>query len=212
MIDLIRLIEILQELESDDLGINETNDIESKETLASYYLPLFQREQRTEEFKLLFQECFGDNSFICHMPRPLLCPNCIKKYIKTTENLFIKTNTEIYNKLILPRLFELKENMEIIMEHNMASEEHLDQDTIYNMLNINMDVYDPPSTTVLDQCITSTYVKHEHDDESCAICLCEFEDNENVKKLICNHQFHDNCIMTWFKDHSTCPICKQSLK
>ncbi|GAX74049.1 hypothetical protein CEUSTIGMA_g1499.t1 [Chlamydomonas eustigma] len=46
---------------------------------------------------------------------------------------------------------------------------------------------------------------------SCVVCLEAFKDGERVMPLPCMHQFHQNCIMPWFKQkgyRSTCPVCK----
>ena len=43
----------------------------------------------------------------------------------------------------------------------------------------------------------------------CAVCLCEFEENEKGRVLPnCRHSFHVECIDMWFCSHSTCPLCK----
>eukprot|EP01018_Ginkgo_biloba_P000209 Gb_04645 [translate_table: standard] len=45
----------------------------------------------------------------------------------------------------------------------------------------------------------------------CAVCLCEFEENEKARLLPrCNHSFHVGCIDMWFHSHSTCPLCRTS--
>lgn len=43
----------------------------------------------------------------------------------------------------------------------------------------------------------------------CAVCLSEFEDNENGRVLPkCRHVFHVDCIDMWFQSHSNCPLCR----
>eukprot|EP01018_Ginkgo_biloba_P036963 Gb_02532 [translate_table: standard] len=43
----------------------------------------------------------------------------------------------------------------------------------------------------------------------CAVCLCEFEENEKGRLLPrCNHSFHVECIEMWLHSHSTCPLCR----
>ncbi|XP_010548980.1 PREDICTED: RING-H2 finger protein ATL2 [Tarenaya hassleriana] len=43
----------------------------------------------------------------------------------------------------------------------------------------------------------------------CAVCLCEFEEDEAGRVLPnCKHTFHVECIDMWFHSHSTCPLCR----
>ncbi|PWA67152.1 RING/U-box superfamily protein [Artemisia annua] len=46
----------------------------------------------------------------------------------------------------------------------------------------------------------------------CAICLCEFKD-ENVLRLLtkCYHVFHQDCIDLWLRSHTSCPCCRSRL-
>lgn len=47
----------------------------------------------------------------------------------------------------------------------------------------------------------------------CAVCLADYQVGEVAKKLPpCSHQFHAECIDAWLLAHSTCPICRVSLK
>ncbi len=44
----------------------------------------------------------------------------------------------------------------------------------------------------------------------CSIC---FEELSNlIKKLECNHNFHDNCIDTWTLYKNNCPLCRNIIK
>eukprot|EP01051_Picozoa_sp_SAG22_P038054 SAG22_NODE_19315_length_276_cov_0.581921_1_plen_46_part_01 len=40
------------------------------------------------------------------------------------------------------------------------------------------------------------------------ICLEEYTPNDWVKMLPCQHKFHEDCILRWFKDHVLCPMCR----
>jgi hypothetical protein len=200
------------------LGADTLNDDEPQEqnyedplNLATYYAPLFPQTQRTDEFKQLFKECFGLQSHICQsMPRPLMCNECFQKYIDITNQLI--NNNPIYKDVILPRLLEIQEMINMVNEHNRVSNDSINLDTIYELLSINMEHYDPPSQTVLDQCTVKTFDKNKDQVETCVICQCDYDDGDQVKTLTCQHQFHDDCVMQWLKNHSTCPICKTSLK
>ncbi|KAH7572025.1 hypothetical protein JRO89_XS04G0188700 [Xanthoceras sorbifolium] len=46
----------------------------------------------------------------------------------------------------------------------------------------------------------------------CAVCLCEFEDDETLRLIPkCDHVFHPECIDAWLSSHTTCPVCRSNL-
>lgn len=47
--------------------------------------------------------------------------------------------------------------------------------------------------------------------EQCAICLIEFTNGILKRKLICDHIFCEQCIITWLSNHKECPICRLKL-
>ncbi|CAO2046090.1 unnamed protein product [Urochloa humidicola] len=48
----------------------------------------------------------------------------------------------------------------------------------------------------------------------CAVCLSEFEDEEQLRLLLpkCCHAFHPDCIAQWLAGHVTCPVCRCNLQ
>ncbi len=50
------------------------------------------------------------------------------------------------------------------------------------------------------------------DAEKCVICLGEYERDEEVRRLPCDHIFHSECIDRWLKVNRTCPSCKRSIR
>jgi len=42
---------------------------------------------------------------------------------------------------------------------------------------------------------------------ACQICQCEFTEDEEVKTLKCNHEYHTMCVDPWLKENDTCPLC-----
>jgi len=49
------------------------------------------------------------------------------------------------------------------------------------------------------------------EDANCAICLCEYEDGEEIRYLSCDHHFHGKCIMMWLVKTKSCPFCKKDI-
>ena len=58
--------------------------------------------------------------------------------------------------------------------------------------------------------------------DHCPLCHDDFEQDQELVVLPCGHLFHassDNClgpsagtVLTWFRDHSTCPMCKTTVQ
>ncbi|XP_060178142.1 brassinosteroid-responsive RING protein 1-like [Lycium barbarum] len=49
-------------------------------------------------------------------------------------------------------------------------------------------------------------------EEICAICLCEYENDETIGTLDCRHEYHAGCIEQWLlKGKQNCPICRSSV-
>ena len=57
------------------------------------------------------------------------------------------------------------------------------------------------------------YKKHKeiYKYKACCICLYDYRNGEKIRKLNCNHYFHQKCIDIWFKKNTQCPLCKQSV-
>ncbi|TPX41300.1 hypothetical protein SeMB42_g05320 [Synchytrium endobioticum] len=46
--------------------------------------------------------------------------------------------------------------------------------------------------------------------DTCCICLEEYQDGDKLRQLHCDHVFHPHCIDTWLcRDSPLCPLCKQ---
>lgn len=46
----------------------------------------------------------------------------------------------------------------------------------------------------------------------CAVCLCEFEDDDLLRLLpVCSHVFHRDCVDVWLDSHVSCPVCRSDL-
>eukprot|EP00892_Ulva_mutabilis_P002953 jgi/Ulvmu1/12659/UM094_0015.1 len=48
-------------------------------------------------------------------------------------------------------------------------------------------------------------------DEPCAICLGDYEEDEDAAVLPCGHMFHAPCVHEWFQRSRECPLCKDDV-
>ncbi|XP_052742598.1 E3 ubiquitin-protein ligase RNF115 isoform X2 [Bicyclus anynana] len=46
---------------------------------------------------------------------------------------------------------------------------------------------------------------------ACSVCWENFQLDEKVSRLECEHIFHQACITPWLELHATCPVCRRSL-
>ena len=44
-------------------------------------------------------------------------------------------------------------------------------------------------------------------DTTCAVCLCEVEEGEEIRQLTCRHMYHRACIDSWLRKRGVCPLC-----
>ena len=49
----------------------------------------------------------------------------------------------------------------------------------------------------------------------CAVCLCDYDTDCEIRTLVCSHVFHTNCIESWIKSKINhvpkCPVCNTEL-
>ncbi|KAJ7997378.1 hypothetical protein DPEC_G00228360 [Dallia pectoralis] len=46
---------------------------------------------------------------------------------------------------------------------------------------------------------------------TCAICLEEFLDGQELRIISCGHEFHRECVDPWLLQHRTCPLCMHNI-
>ncbi|RNA26665.1 RING finger, partial [Brachionus plicatilis] len=44
--------------------------------------------------------------------------------------------------------------------------------------------------------------------ETCAICLENYQENDQIRELPCGHYFHQKDVDLWLLEHRNCPMCK----
>jgi hypothetical protein len=74
----------------------------------------------------------------------------------------------------------------------------------------------PPGT--VDKLTTQRYDPAVFGDEDgkaypaeCAICLCSYDTNDEIKVTPCGHAFHKDCISHWLTTAYTCALCRGDL-
>lgn len=66
----------------------------------------------------------------------------------------------------------------------------------------------PAMETVAEDLDTVTYYKGCGLIEQCAVCLVEFNEEAEITRLPCFHDFHECCIRGWLKKSHWCPLCR----
>jgi len=54
--------------------------------------------------------------------------------------------------------------------------------------------------------------KENSDEHKCSVCLCEYEEGDNLLMLPCFHKYHGPCITGWFTKQNFCPVCRTKVK
>ena len=53
---------------------------------------------------------------------------------------------------------------------------------------------------------------NEFNEQTCNVCLENFNAGQITMKLDCGHYFHEKCITHWLKMRNTCPVCRHELE
>ncbi len=46
---------------------------------------------------------------------------------------------------------------------------------------------------------------------SCAICMEDTHEHDSFAKLECAHEFHAHCLILWFRQKLSCPMCRHEV-
>lgn len=86
---------------------------------------------------------------------------------------------------------------------------HFDLD---DLMSTFLSTRSPPVSQRTLQEIPTLTITQEQTDTQCSICFDEFKLAESeVRKLPCNHMFHERCIFPWLRINGTCPVCRARL-
>lgn len=76
--------------------------------------------------------------------------------------------------------------------------------------DVSVEVSATSRTHLVGAAVVCRYRKEEAWNEStCPVCLADFDDGEVVRVLPeCMHYFHADCIDTWLRGSTSCPMCR----
>ena len=106
-----------------------------------------------------------------------------------------RLSEELIRMVVLPELStEVSRITTNAQEENEENEENI-MDILHNNTRLETYVHNDTDTTV----------------NVCSICHANFNHNDIVRRLRCQHFFHANCIDQWLSHHDNCPICRSHI-
>jgi len=71
--------------------------------------------------------------------------------------------------------------------------------------------HDKDNTTCSDPITVTSDYNFEEEEPCCPICLVEYEEDDEIRTLPCDHYFHKECVDSWMSSHISCPACRASV-
>lgn len=72
----------------------------------------------------------------------------------------------------------------------------------------------PPASKAAVEAMPTIVITQDHlnsDASQCAVCKDNFEEGANAREMPCKHMYHEECILPWLQQHSTCPVCRYAM-
>ncbi|KAK9873623.1 hypothetical protein WA026_023408 [Henosepilachna vigintioctopunctata] len=111
-------------------------------------------------------------------------------------------------------LLDASDDFSSFTQDDLSSEDSTETDNYQELLRLAKILAKPRG--LIDIGLLYSYQfekdKHQSDQMSCVVCMCEFEDSQLLRVLPCFHEYHAECIDKWFMSHTTCPICRENVK
>ena len=73
----------------------------------------------------------------------------------------------------------------------------------------NLKVYEVNGNDLIETVKDDPEIKQIEDD-TCSICLENYNEKDLCRVLDCGHVFHQKCCDDWLKTKDTCPYCRKS--
>ncbi|KAK8519029.1 hypothetical protein V6N13_017722 [Hibiscus sabdariffa] len=72
----------------------------------------------------------------------------------------------------------------------------------------------PPASKSAIDALPSVVITKDHLNSKfsqCAVCMDDFEEGIQAKRMPCKHLYHKDCILPWLELHNSCPVCRHEL-
>jgi hypothetical protein len=82
-----------------------------------------------------------------------------------------------------------------------------------NNLEQELDIFDKyyfKNGEIYDE--TNKIIINTVNQDSCVICLDDYNNNDTLILLKCNHYFHEICGKDWLRVKRECPICREKIE
>ena len=114
----------------------------------------------------------------------------------------------------LQEIEERRRNFEQQQRHERLARQELIQSILRQLQELQLDlrVQIPLGEEETQRLPVTSYNAKKETSDTCAICVDEFIEEDQVRVLPCSHIFHPQCIDEWLGNHSSlCPLCKKEV-
>ncbi|CAF1056344.1 unnamed protein product [Rotaria sordida] len=126
----------------------------------------------------------------------------------SNSNINITTRNENNTWPSTSFLFRSFHNLIFLRNNEHVFEELLRMEEQLNGLNNSTNI-GASQEHINCRTLSYKYVKEKISvEEKCTICLCEYDQYDNVRRLPCMHLFHIECVDKWLIQSKRCPICR----
>ncbi|XP_058070960.1 E3 ubiquitin-protein ligase MBR1-like [Magnolia sinica] len=108
-------------------------------------------------------------------------------------------------------------SLQVVLEiEHLTSSFYFEDEVIHQATTDSMDINGdsgrfggtPASRSSIEEALRTEKVEERDWMENCRICLDEFGEGMEVKRMPCSHVFHGACITRWLKQSNMCPLCR----
>lgn len=158
---------------------------------------------------------------------PTLYPNYIHNQMYHQQNNVQTTNVSdnnIYDSLV-NNLYRLRRTLQIQNELNRQSNSIFDElislvtDGLTENIPNDIELEDvkvvltPEEFDKLKKNVITDNNFERYKENTCNICMENYNVEEKITELDCSHVFHSDCIQYWLcNEHVTCPICRKDTR